>query len=91
MCLAIPAKVVALDAARESATVDLGGVRKTVSIALVEAVCLGDYLLIHVGHALNKISAEEAARTLDLMAEAGLLPVADATAVQADAKVRGGA
>ena len=75
MCLALPAKVVALDAANDTATVALDGVRKTVSIALVEDVALGDYLLIHVGHALNKISAEEAKRTLELMAEAGLLAV----------------
>ena len=73
MCLALPAKVVAIDAASETATVALEGVRKSVSIALVEAVELGDYLLIHVGHALNKISAEEAERTLALMAEAGLI------------------
>jgi hydrogenase expression/formation protein HypC len=36
-------------------------------------VALGDYLLIHVGYALNKINAEEARRTLALMAGAGLL------------------
>ncbi len=73
MCLALPAKVVALDPANDTATVALDGVRKAVSIALVDDVALGDYLLIHVGHALNKISAEEAERTLALMAEAGLL------------------
>lgn len=71
MCLALPAEVVAIDEAGEMATVALDGVRKPVSIALVENVALGDYLLIHVGHALNKISAEEAERTLALMAEAG--------------------
>ena len=74
MCLALPAKVVALDEANDMATVALDGVRKAVSIALVEEVAVGDYLLIHVGYALNKISAEEAERTLALMAEAGLVP-----------------
>ena len=73
MCLALPAKVVALDEACDMATVALDGVRKQVSIALVEDVALGDYLLIHVGYALNKISPEEAERTLALMAEAGLI------------------
>ncbi len=72
MCLAVPAKVVAIDEAGEIATVALDGVQKRVSIALVESVVLGDYLLIHVGFALNKISPEEAERTLALMAEAGL-------------------
>ena len=73
MCLALPAQVVALDEAGDIATVALGGVRKAVSTALLEEVMLGDYLLIHVGFALNKISAEEAARTLAVMAEAGLI------------------
>ena len=73
MCLALPAKVVALDEANDMATVALDGVRKAVSIALVEEVALGDYLLIHVGYALNKISPEEAEQTLALMAEAGLI------------------
>ena len=73
MCLALPAKVVALDETGDMATVALDGVRKQVSTALVEDVVLGDYLLIHVGYALNKISPEEAERTLALMAEAGLI------------------
>jgi hydrogenase expression/formation protein HypC len=71
MCLAIPAKVVAIDAANDVATVALGGVSKQVSLALVEGVASGDYLLVHVGYALNKISPEEAERTLTLIAEAG--------------------
>ena len=45
---------------------------KQVSLALVEGVSVGDYVLIHVGYALNKISEEEAQRTLELFAEAGL-------------------
>lgn len=71
MCLALPARVVALDEAHETATVALGGVRKAVSIVLLDEVALGDYLLIHVGYALNKVSAEEAERTLALMAGEG--------------------
>lgn len=72
MCLAIPARVVSIDA-DEQATVDLDGVRKQVSIALVDDVSLGDYLIVHVGHALTRLDPEEAERTLGLMAEAGLL------------------
>ena len=85
MCLALPAKVIAIDEASETATVALSGVRKRVSIALVDSVALGDYLLIHVGHALNKISAEEAERTLALMAEAGLIPAEDEAAGEGSA------
>jgi hydrogenase expression/formation protein HypC len=73
MCLAIPGKVVEIDEATDMATVSVGNVRKEVSTALVEDVALGDYLLIHVGYALNKISEEEAANTLKLFEEAGML------------------
>ncbi len=74
MCLALPAKVVSLDQKNDTATVVLGEVKKTVSIALVDDVQLEDYLLIHVGYALNKLSTQEAEQTLELFAEAGLTP-----------------
>jgi hydrogenase expression/formation protein HypC len=72
MCLAVPARVEAMDSAADTAVVVLGGVKKEVSLALVEDVRPGDYLLIHVGYALNRISPEEAERTLKLIGEAGL-------------------
>ncbi|HYQ73370.1 MAG TPA: HypC/HybG/HupF family hydrogenase formation chaperone [Gammaproteobacteria bacterium] len=72
MCLALPAKVTAIDTATDMATVALGEVRKEVSLALVEDVQVDDFVLIHVGYALNKVSPEEAERTLQLFAEAGL-------------------
>lgn len=72
MCLALPARVVAVDAATDMATVEIEGVRKEVSLALVEDVTENDYVLIHVGYALNKVSEEEAQRTLELFAQAGL-------------------
>ena len=74
MCLALPAKVVAIDKQADMATVALGEVRKDVSIMLVEDVQIDDFVLIHVGYALNKVSPEEAELTLELFAEAGLLP-----------------
>ena len=54
------------------ATAQLGEVRKDISLALVEDVQIDDYVLIHVGFALNKISEDEAQKTLALFAEAGL-------------------
>ena len=72
MCLAIPAKVIEL-ADGDMATVALEGVKKRISVALLEDVTPGDYVLVHVGYALHKVSPEEAARTLALMAEAGIL------------------
>lgn len=71
MCLAIPARVVDISDG-EQAIVDLGGVRKAISLALVEDVAVGDYVIVHVGYALTRLDPEEAERTLALMAEAGL-------------------
>lgn len=72
MCLALPAKVIAIDEQADMATVALGEVKKEISLALVEDVQIDDFVLIHVGYALNKVSPEEAERTLQLFAEAGL-------------------
>ena len=68
MCLAIPARVVELLPSQQ-AVVDLSGVRKQVSIALVDDAQLGDYVIVHVGYAIGKIDPEEAERTLALFAE----------------------
>ncbi len=72
MCLALPARVVALEDGA-MATVALEGIKKRISIALLDDVEVGDYVLVHVGYALHKVSEEEAARTLAMMAEAGVL------------------
>lgn len=68
MCLAIPAQVVALREPQR-AVVDLAGVRKEISLALLDQVAVGDYVIVHVGYALNKLDPEEAARTLALFSE----------------------
>jgi hydrogenase expression/formation protein HypC len=73
MCLAIPAQIASIDPDGQSARVSLGGVTKEISLALVDGVAVGDYVLVHVGYALNRLSEEEAARTLALISEAGLL------------------
>lgn len=51
------------------ASVDLGGVRKDVSLALVPEAQVGDYVIVHVGHAIGLVDPEEAERTLALFAE----------------------
>jgi hydrogenase expression/formation protein HypC len=78
MCLAIPARVVALPAP-DVARIDLSGVQKDISIALVDDVAVGDYVIVHVGYALTKLDPDEAVRTLATFAEAGLLAPADAS------------
>ena len=73
MCLALPAKIVAINDSGDTATVALGEVKKDISLALIEDPQIGEYVLIHVGYALNKISEEEAQKTLELFAQAGLI------------------
>lgn len=70
MCLAIPALVTEL-LPDDMAKVSLEGVMKTVSLALVEGVQPGDYVILHVGYALTRIDPDEAQRTLALLAETG--------------------
>ena len=72
MCLAIPAEVVELlpDA---MARVSIDGVTKVVSLALVDGVVAGDYVLLHVGFALSRIDEKEATETLAILREMGEL------------------
>ncbi|MBK7662638.1 MAG: HypC/HybG/HupF family hydrogenase formation chaperone [Sterolibacteriaceae bacterium] len=65
MCLAIPARVVELRPC-ERALVEVGGVRREVSVQLVDDVQPDDYLIVHVGFALSKLDPAEAAQTLAL-------------------------
>ena len=67
MCLAIPAQIAQL-LDSENAVVDMSGVRKVISTALVDELCVGDYVIVHAGYALNRLDPEEAAETLRLIA-----------------------
>ena len=68
MCLALPVKVVEVGPG-DSAVVDLGGVRKDISLALLDGGQVGDYVILHVGYALSKLDPQEAEKTLALFAE----------------------
>ena len=70
MCLALPCRVVELRAA-DQALIAVAGVGKEISLALVENVAVGDYVIVHVGYALTRLDPEEAAKTLALFAELG--------------------
>jgi hydrogenase expression/formation protein HypC len=65
MCLAIPALVEQLNA-DDSAIVNLSGIRKAISLALVEDIEAGDYVIVHAGYALQKLDLTEAEQTLQL-------------------------
>jgi hydrogenase expression/formation protein HypC len=75
MCLGIPGRIVDIvDDANSIAKVDVSGVRRNVSVALVrpEGIAPGDWVLIHVGFAMSKIDENEARETmlaLQLMGE----------------------
>jgi hydrogenase expression/formation protein HypC len=69
MCLSIPSKVVKIDE-NNMATVDTMGVKREVTLDLIdEKVDVGDYVLIHVGFAMNKISQEEALESIKVYDE----------------------
>lgn len=80
MCLALPARVIAL-LPQQTALVELGGVRKSVSIALVPEARVGDYVIVHVGHAIGLLDPQEAERTLALFAELEAHRAAEGTVV----------
>jgi len=76
MCLGIPGQIVELtDVARNLAMVNVGGVKRQVNIACIvdethsPESCVGDWVLVHVGFAMNRIDEEEAAETLNMLRE----------------------
>ncbi len=69
MCLSIPSKIVEIDE-DNMATVDTMGIKRQISLDLMpDLVDIGDYILIHVGFAMNKIDEEEALQSLELYQE----------------------
>jgi hydrogenase expression/formation protein HypC len=76
VCLAIPGQIIAIvDEDNRLATVEVAGVRRTVSIGLLDAegagVGPGDWVLIHVGFAIARVDEEEARATHDLLVRMG--------------------
>jgi hydrogenase expression/formation protein HypC len=70
MCLAIPGQVMTfVDEANRIARVDIAGVRRDVSVALLDDVRAGDWVIVHTGIAIEKLDEEEARKTLELLAD----------------------
>lgn len=67
MCLSMPSKVISIDG--EFAEVEFSGVRKKVGITFVKDVKVGDYLLVHSGFAIEKMSEKDALETLECWEE----------------------
>ncbi|AHK78721.1 hydrogenase formation protein HypC [Ectothiorhodospira haloalkaliphila] len=71
MCLAMPVEVIeCLEGDR--ALVDLGGIRKEISLALVDDVSAGDFVILHVGFAIGRLDPDEAARSLEMFRQMGI-------------------
>ena len=74
MCLGVPAKI--LETSDGTAVVELGGVRREISVMLIDDVSVGEWVIVHAGFAIEKLSEEEAEQTLALFRE-----IADATEI----------
>ena len=67
MCLGVPAKI--LEIRDSTAVAELGGVRREVSVMLLDDVSVGGWVIVHAGFAIEKLSEEEAQQTLSLFRE----------------------
>lgn len=65
MCLAVPAQIIALYE-EDRAMVNLGGIKREISVVLLDRVDIGDFVIVHVGYALSKLDVVEAQKTLQL-------------------------
>ena len=82
MCLGIPGKIIEItDATNKLAIVDVSGVKRRINIACIvdeqhpPESCIGDWVLVHVGFAMNRINEKDAAETLQLLQEMAELMV----------------
>lgn len=80
MCLGIPGQIVEVtDEANDLALVNVGGVRRVINIAFVidedrpAGACVGEWVLVHVGFAMSRLDEQEAAHTLALLHELGVV------------------
>jgi hydrogenase expression/formation protein HypC len=74
MCLGIPGKVVSIEEnplGMTTGRVSFGGIVKSVCLAYVPDVQVGDYVVVHVGFAISKVDEKEAAETFRLLEELG--------------------
>ena len=67
MCLAVPAKILSIDG--DSAMIELGGTQREASLMLLEGAAVGDWVIVHAGFAIEKLSEEDAEQTFALLRE----------------------
>ncbi|KAB7650714.1 HypC/HybG/HupF family hydrogenase formation chaperone [Sutterella faecalis] len=73
MCLAVPAEILSVSPNGADAMASIGGIEKPVDVSLIDHPVPGDWVIVHVGFALNRIDAKEAEETLRILASAGEL------------------
>ena len=74
MCLAVPGKIIAIDDSDPElrmAKVKFGEIVKDICIQWVDDVKIGDYIIAHIGTALNKLDEADAIATLEALNEMG--------------------
>ncbi|WP_414543622.1 HypC/HybG/HupF family hydrogenase formation chaperone [Nostoc sp. CCY0012] len=76
MCLGIPGQIIEIsDIKNKLAIVNIAGVKRQINIACIvdeqhpPETCIGDWVLVHVGFAMNRINEQQAAETLQLLEE----------------------
>jgi len=67
MCLAVPAKILSIK--ENLAEADFGGIRKEIDLAMLPDTAIGDYVLVHVGFAIQKIDVKTARENQRLLFE----------------------
>ena len=67
MCLAVPLKIISIKG--KMGIGELGGVKRKISLMLLDKVRVGDYVLLHAGFAINKLETKEAEELLQLLRE----------------------
>jgi len=65
MCLAVPAKILSINGT--SAMIDLAGTQREASLMLLENAAVGDWVIVHAGFAIEKITEEDAQQTFELL------------------------
>ncbi len=75
MCLAVPGRILEIEEAGSSrlGTIEFGGITRQAYLDFVPEAGIGDYVIVHVGFAISRVDAEEAARTFELLEKMGLL------------------
>ena len=75
MCLGIPGKVIAIwdDTGTRMSTVDFGGTTKTVCLAYLPDMEIGEYAIVHAGFAITRLDEVSANDTLKMFADLGVL------------------